>query len=84
MVKDKVDPVGDEMLANFVVDSHMRSHPDKARHSQLPTASSLARHRLVVQICQPLRLHVLVYMCVVVPGNLHSRACLVGIGDSGE
>lgn len=31
VVKDKVDPVGDEMLASFVVDSHMRSHPDKAR-----------------------------------------------------
>ena len=30
VVKDKVDPVGDEMLASFVVDSHMRSHPDKA------------------------------------------------------
>ena len=33
VVKDKVDPVGDEMLASFVVDSHMRSHPDKARRS---------------------------------------------------
>ena len=29
VVKDKVDPVADEMLANFVIDSHMRSHPDK-------------------------------------------------------
>ena len=29
VVKDKVDPVADEMLANFVVGSHMRSHPDK-------------------------------------------------------
>lgn len=29
VVKDKVDPVGDEMLASFVVNSHMRSHPDK-------------------------------------------------------
>lgn len=29
MVKDKVDPVQDEKLASFVVDSHMRSHPDK-------------------------------------------------------
>ena len=29
VVKDKVDPVQDEMLATFVVDSHMRSHPDK-------------------------------------------------------
>jgi len=29
VVKDKVDPVADEMLANFVIDSHIRSHPDK-------------------------------------------------------
>ena len=27
VVKDRVDPVADERLANFVVDSHMRSHP---------------------------------------------------------
>jgi len=29
VVKDKVDPVTDELLANFVIDSHIRSHPDK-------------------------------------------------------
>ncbi|KAK9806187.1 hypothetical protein WJX72_004703 [[Myrmecia] bisecta] len=28
VVKDVVDPVSDEKLANFVVDSHTRSHPD--------------------------------------------------------
>lgn len=28
MVKDTVDPVKDEMLAQFVVGSHTRSHPD--------------------------------------------------------
>ncbi|KAL1413566.1 MCM DNA helicase complex subunit [Vanrija albida] len=28
VVKDAVDPVQDEMLAQFVVSSHMRSHPD--------------------------------------------------------
>ena len=29
VVKDKVDPVADELLANFVVGSHMQSHPAK-------------------------------------------------------
>jgi DNA replication licensing factor MCM2 len=28
VVKDSVDPVMDEMLAKFVVGSHLRSHPD--------------------------------------------------------
>ena len=27
-VRDLVDPVQDEQLASFVVDSHIRSHPD--------------------------------------------------------
>lgn len=27
VVKDQIDPIADERLANFVVDSHMRSHP---------------------------------------------------------
>jgi DNA replication licensing factor MCM2 len=27
-VKDTVDPVADEQLAKFVVDSHIRSHPE--------------------------------------------------------
>ncbi|GAB4814991.1 hypothetical protein N2152v2_002037 [Parachlorella kessleri] len=30
VIKDTVDPVNDEKLANFVVGSHMRSHPDAA------------------------------------------------------
>lgn len=29
-VRDIVDPAQDEQLASFVVDSHMRSHPDSA------------------------------------------------------
>jgi DNA replication licensing factor MCM2 len=28
VVKDGVDPVKDELLARFVVGSHLRSHPD--------------------------------------------------------
>lgn len=28
VVKDTVDPTVDEILANFVVESHVRSHPD--------------------------------------------------------
>ena len=28
MVKDTVDPVADELLAKFVVGSHLRSHPE--------------------------------------------------------
>ena len=28
MLQDQVDPVRDEMLARFVVESHIRSHPD--------------------------------------------------------
>lgn len=32
VVRDTVDPTVDETLAKFVVDSHMRSHPDEAAH----------------------------------------------------
>ncbi len=35
VVKDTVDPVSDERLANFVVGSHMRSHPDTVSHCRL-------------------------------------------------
>ena len=38
-----MDPVGDEMLASFVVDSHMRSHPDKARHLHQHAAATFAQ-----------------------------------------
>ena len=41
VVKDKVDPVGDEMLASFVVDSHRRSHPDKVTQLYLTARQSL-------------------------------------------
>lgn len=30
VIRDTVDPVNDEKLADFVVASHMRSHPDAA------------------------------------------------------
>ena len=34
VVKDVVDPVLDERLATFVVDSHFKSHPlEKANHA---------------------------------------------------
>ncbi|KAL0055666.1 hypothetical protein WJX82_002980 [Trebouxia sp. C0006] len=52
VVKDKVDPVADEMLANFVIDSHMRSHPDKkaeeaaAQEKTAPDPSMLSQEML--------------------------------------
>ncbi|KAL0036084.1 hypothetical protein WJX79_002039 [Trebouxia sp. C0005] len=52
VVKDKVDPVADEMLANFVIDSHMRSHPDKkaeeaaAQEETAPDPSMLSQEML--------------------------------------
>ena len=34
VVKDTVDPVSDERLANFVVSSHRRSHPNQAENAE--------------------------------------------------
>ena len=56
VVKDKVDPVADELLANFVVGSHMQSHPDKV--ILLPSRESITNYRtlqecLLVQRCDP-------------------------------
>jgi DNA replication licensing factor MCM2 len=34
VVRDTVDPTQDETLAKFVVDSHMRSHPDAQEYAQ--------------------------------------------------
>lgn len=42
MVKDVVDPVLDERLAEFVVSSHMRAHPD-AQEADEPTATAIDR-----------------------------------------
>lgn len=41
VVKDKVDPVADAMLADFVINSHMRSHPDKVMYRPLDYKSKL-------------------------------------------
>ena len=35
VVKDTVDRVADERLANFVVSSHRRSHPNQAENAQV-------------------------------------------------
>ncbi|KAI8870685.1 MCM-domain-containing protein [Ramicandelaber brevisporus] len=35
VVRDTVDPINDENLASFVVNSHMRNHPDAAEDDQL-------------------------------------------------
>ena len=40
MVKDVVDPVLDERLAEFVVSSHMRAHPD-AKPGQEASATAV-------------------------------------------
>ena len=37
VVKDTVDRVADERLANFVVSSHRRSHPNQAENAQACT-----------------------------------------------
>ena len=42
VVKDTADPVLDEMLAKFVVGSHLRSHPDFAKATdEINVATSL-------------------------------------------
>ncbi|XP_071485940.1 DNA replication licensing factor mcm2-like [Diadema antillarum] len=48
VVRDTVDPVQDELLARFVVDSHIRHHPSHADSSmddlpELPTTSGLEK-----------------------------------------
>ena len=40
MVKDVVDPVLDERLAEFVVSSHMRAHPHSEESQQPATAAT--------------------------------------------
>jgi len=41
VLQDTVDPIADERLASFVVDSHMRSHPDAATaQAAAPTDSA--------------------------------------------
>ncbi|EFJ31227.1 hypothetical protein SELMODRAFT_88537 [Selaginella moellendorffii] len=40
VVKDTVDPVIDEMLARFVVDSHFKSHPNIAKDQTPETAAN--------------------------------------------
>ena len=34
VVRDQVDPVNDQRLAEFVVGNHMRSHPDSAGNEE--------------------------------------------------
>lgn len=42
MVKDAADPIIDEMLAKFVVGSHLRSHPNFDPHvDEVTIATSL-------------------------------------------
>ena len=42
VVKDTVDPVADELLAKFVVGSHLRSHPDFDKETEeMAVATSL-------------------------------------------
>ena len=36
VVKDQCDPVADEMLARFVVNSHMKHHPVESQRDELP------------------------------------------------
>jgi hypothetical protein len=40
VVKDTVDPVSDERLANFVVSSHRRSHPNQAENAEVRLLSN--------------------------------------------
>ena len=44
VVKDTVDPVSDERLANFVVSSHRRSHPNQAENAEVRQLSAGLRH----------------------------------------
>lgn len=41
VVKDTVDPVADELLARFVVDSHLRSHPKFERDTEEMNVGSI-------------------------------------------
>lgn len=41
VVKDVVDPVMDELLARFVVGSHLRSHPEFEREEEMEVATSV-------------------------------------------
>ena len=42
MIRDTVDPVNDEKLAEFVVGSHARSHPDDVAAAQAAEAEGAA------------------------------------------
>jgi DNA replication licensing factor MCM2 len=42
VLRDEVDPVADERLANFVVQSHARSHPDRAAEREAEAAERAA------------------------------------------
>jgi DNA replication licensing factor MCM2 len=46
VVRDVVDPVEDEFLAQFVVNSHVRSHPENRQHTGISEIETALLHRL--------------------------------------
>jgi len=53
VVRDKVDPVQDEMLANFVVANHIKSHPENAEKNESEMQSNdLPQSHLVEHVPQ--------------------------------
>lgn len=49
VVRDTVDPVEDEFLAQFVVNSHIKNHPDNAQHEGVPEFEQSFQARLAMQ-----------------------------------